>query len=82
MNNYPDGGAMAYNLQSQIPMKRLGAVEDVSRLTAFLAGPGGNYITGQTFVVDGGRSLWGDTFPIPDPDPLPEVVIPKEPWEL
>jgi NAD(P)-dependent dehydrogenase (short-subunit alcohol dehydrogenase family) len=30
---------------------------DIAALTAFLAGPAGGYITGQTLVVDGGLSL-------------------------
>lgn len=81
LNNYPDGANLARGLQSQVPMKRLGRVEDISRMVAYLAGPGGDYITGQTFIIDGGRTLWGDGFPIDDPEPLPEVVIPKEPWE-
>jgi 3-oxoacyl-[acyl-carrier protein] reductase len=45
--------AMDYAL-SQIPMKRLGQPGEVAPIVRFLAGPGGTYITGQTFVVDGG----------------------------
>jgi NAD(P)-dependent dehydrogenase (short-subunit alcohol dehydrogenase family) len=33
---------------------RLGTPEDVAPLAVFLAGPGSNYITGQTIPVDGG----------------------------
>jgi 3-oxoacyl-[acyl-carrier protein] reductase len=40
-----------------IPLGRVGAPDDVARVVDFLAGPGGAYITGQTFVVDGGLSL-------------------------
>ena len=39
---------------SNVPMGRLGSVEDVSRMVEFLLGAGGRYVTGQTFVVDGG----------------------------
>jgi len=37
-----------------IPLGRLGSVEDVSAMVEFLIGSGGRYLTGQTFVVDGG----------------------------
>ncbi|QSR88344.1 3-oxoacyl-[acyl-carrier-protein] reductase [Methylacidiphilum caldifontis] len=38
----------------EIPLGRFGKVEEVAKLAAFLLGPGGDYITGQTFVIDGG----------------------------
>jgi len=81
MRNYPDGGELARQSQSEIPLKRLGSVQEVAWLVAFLAGPAGDYITGQVLTIDGGRSLWGRTWPIPDPDALPEITIPSEPWE-
>ena len=42
-----------------VPLGRLGTAEDVSALVAFLASPGGAYITGTTIVVDGGADAWG-----------------------
>lgn len=81
LNNYPAGLSLGRQMQSTIPMKRLGSCEETAWAIAFLAGPVGSYITGQTLTVDGGRSLWGDAWPIPDPDELPEVVLPKNPWE-
>ncbi len=39
---------------SNVPLGCLGSVEDVSRMIEFLLGAGGRYVTGQTFVVDGG----------------------------
>lgn len=40
-----------------IPLERIGAPQEIATATAFLAGPAGAYITGQTLVVDGGLSL-------------------------
>ncbi len=37
-----------------IPLGRFGSGADVARAVAFLAGPGGEYITGQTVAVNGG----------------------------
>lgn len=39
---------------AHVPLKRMGSVEDVAAMVEFLLGEGGNYLTGQTFVVDGG----------------------------
>lgn len=44
-------------LQEQIPLGRLGTVEDVAAVVRFLAGPGGAYITGQVLLVDGGMVM-------------------------
>jgi 3-oxoacyl-[acyl-carrier protein] reductase len=45
------------NLQSQIPLGRLGNVADVARVVAFLAGEDAAYITGQVINVDGGMVM-------------------------
>jgi NAD(P)-dependent dehydrogenase (short-subunit alcohol dehydrogenase family) len=37
-----------------IPMGRYGSVEDVAAMVDFLASPDAGYVTGQTFIVDGG----------------------------
>lgn len=42
---------------TQIPLGRLGKVEEVAELAAFLASDEAAYITGQTLVIDGGLSL-------------------------
>ena len=42
------------NLASQIPMGRLGTVEEVAHAVIFLAGDEASYITGQTIHVNGG----------------------------
>ena len=81
LRNYPDAETMVRTAQTQIPAKRLGTVDEIAWAIAWLAGPAGAYVTGQTITVDGGRSLWGETWPIPDPEPMPEWSIPVEPWE-
>jgi|MGYP005634036071 3-oxoacyl-[acyl-carrier protein] reductase len=41
-------------LSSQIPMGRLGSVDEISQTVLFLVGDGGSYITAQTLHVNGG----------------------------
>jgi meso-butanediol dehydrogenase/(S,S)-butanediol dehydrogenase/diacetyl reductase len=54
-----------YSLEMQrayaekIPMQRLGRPDDVAALFAFLASDEAAYITGQTFVIDGGEIAGG-----------------------
>lgn len=38
------------------PHQRLGSVDDIASVVAFLCSPGGSFINGQTIVVDGGWS--------------------------
>jgi len=42
------------DLTQQIPAKRMGQVQDISRAVVFLASDLNSYITGQNIVVDGG----------------------------
>jgi citronellol/citronellal dehydrogenase len=42
-----------------VPMRRPGLPEEVAATIAFLASPGGAYVTGTTVVVDGGADAWG-----------------------
>lgn len=41
----------------QIPLKRFGQAEDIAKMVGFLCGPSSNFITGQTFTVDGGMVM-------------------------
>ena len=49
-----DPGVMRKKLTAQVPMGRIGTVDDVAGLVAFLASARGHYITGTTIQVDGG----------------------------
>lgn len=40
-----------------VPMGRMGTVEDIAEMVAFLAGEKSNYITGQVICVDGGMAI-------------------------
>jgi 3-oxoacyl-[acyl-carrier protein] reductase len=42
------------SLLKEIPLGRVGAPEDVAAAVAYLAGPGGGYVTGQVLRVNGG----------------------------
>jgi NAD(P)-dependent dehydrogenase (short-subunit alcohol dehydrogenase family) len=45
-------------LLKAIPLGRLGQPEDIARPAVLLASADAEFITGQTLVVDGGRSIW------------------------
>ena len=48
------GGAHGRGVGSNIPAGRQGKPEEIAAMVAFLAGPNGRYITGQTIHVNGG----------------------------
>jgi 3-oxoacyl-[acyl-carrier protein] reductase len=45
-------------LRSQIPAGRLGEPEDIAAMTAYLASKWGDYICGQSILIDGGRTFF------------------------
>lgn len=51
-----------------IPVQRLQRPEEIADLVTFLAGPGGDYITGTTLVADGGLNVSGPSQLMPPPD--------------
>lgn len=65
LDQYPPDFLRGIN--SKIPMKRMGTMDEVAYLVSFLASPMAAYITGETIYVDGGQRLWGDMWEIPDP---------------
>ena len=42
------------------PMKRWGSPWDIAQACAWIAGPAGNFVTGEVCTVDGGGRLWGE----------------------
>jgi citronellol/citronellal dehydrogenase len=71
-------GVLAYGGPEQlaawaelVPLRRPGLAEEVASTIAFLASPGGGYITGTTVVVDGGADAWGLGFGPPEQTPPP-----------
>ncbi len=49
-----------------IPLKRYGRAVDVAYAVIFLASEAGDFITGETIRVDGGESIFGNRWVIPD----------------
>ena len=48
-------------LVNNIPLRRMGTVDDIGQTAAFLASPLASYITGCVVVCDGGQNLAGST---------------------
>ena len=48
----------AQSLVGQIPLGRLGKPNDVAGLAVFLASPDSDYVTGTTYLIDGGLTVF------------------------
>jgi glucose 1-dehydrogenase len=60
INNWSDNPQKQEEIESHIPMGRVGTSEEMAAITAFLASDEAAYITGQTLFVDGGLTLYAD----------------------
>ncbi len=65
--------------RKRTPMKRLGTPEEVGELVAYLASEAASFVTGETWYIDGGAHLWGDSWIIPDAEngeenPVPAII--------
>lgn len=56
-------------IASEIPLKRLGSIQDIANAALFLASDAASFVTGEILVVDGGQWLAKPAF------------VPREVWE-
>jgi gluconate 5-dehydrogenase len=64
---YENADWVAY-LSAKIPLRRPGAIDDLTGALLFLSSDASAYITGQTLLIDGGVSV-NDTRALPRPAP-------------
>jgi NAD(P)-dependent dehydrogenase (short-subunit alcohol dehydrogenase family) len=57
VSSRPDPESYLEQIASEIPMKRIGRVDDVTGAAVFLASPESSYITGIALPIDGGRTV-------------------------
>jgi NAD(P)-dependent dehydrogenase (short-subunit alcohol dehydrogenase family) len=51
------GGKLLDDYFEHMPVSRVGTVDDIAAMVAFLAGPDSTWITGQSIGIDGGHQL-------------------------
>ena len=56
-SNKDNPNSVVEGIAKGIPMKRLGTIEELGELAAFLASDEASYLTGQGYVIDGGSTL-------------------------
>ena len=56
-SNSNNPNSVVEGIAKGIPMKRLGTIEELGELAAFLASNESSYLTGQSYVIDGGSTL-------------------------
>ena len=65
------------NAEKSNPLKRLGTAEEVSHLITYMVSRYADFITGQTFYIDGGASIWGEQWFLPEDLPkYPPYPVP------
>ncbi len=60
INSWTDNPQKRKEVESHIPMGRVGTSEEMAAIAAFLASDDAAYITGQTLFIDGGLTLYPD----------------------
>ena len=60
INSWTEDEQKRKEVESHIPMGRVGTAEEMAAITAFLASDDAAYITGQTLFADGGLTLYPD----------------------
>jgi glucose 1-dehydrogenase len=60
INSWVDNPLVLAEIESHIPLGRVGTSAEMAAITAFLASDDASYITGQTLFVDGGLTLYAD----------------------
>jgi citronellol/citronellal dehydrogenase len=63
------GPELVEQSRRRTPLRRLGSAEEVAHLIVYLASDAAAFVTGETWYIDGGAHLWGDTWVIPDSGP-------------
>ncbi|MGI9245598.1 MAG: SDR family oxidoreductase [Steroidobacteraceae bacterium] len=59
LNVYPEGAVDRFAQTN--PMMRMGDVQDIAEAVVYLSAHSGKFISGETLVVDGGHTCWGET---------------------
>jgi NAD(P)-dependent dehydrogenase (short-subunit alcohol dehydrogenase family) len=57
LETHPDATAWLSELESGIPLRRIGTVQEVAKAALFLASEDATYINGVCLPVDGGRTI-------------------------